>query len=103
MLCVNYFYSTSIWRIGTFVRMGAQTKENKGVELTGGGGNSGQWERARVGGEFQAGKISITRCGVCSSCLKIRITDRWRSQNPRRRLGARSTRRIGAAPPQSHN
>ncbi len=41
--------------------MVAQSEENKGVELTGGGGNSGQWERARAGGDFQTVKISITR------------------------------------------
>jgi hypothetical protein len=35
---VNYNYSTSIYREGTFVRMIAQAKENKGVELTDGGG-----------------------------------------------------------------
>ena len=36
---VNYKYSTSICKEGTFVRMVAQAKENKGVELTDGGGN----------------------------------------------------------------
>jgi hypothetical protein len=34
---VNFNYSTSICKEGTFVRMIAQAKENKGVELTDGG------------------------------------------------------------------
>ena|ERR1700737_609214 len=34
---VNYQFSTSIWRMDTFVRITAQREENKGVELTGGG------------------------------------------------------------------
>jgi len=34
---VTYYYSTSIWRMDTFIRMIAQREENKGVELTGGG------------------------------------------------------------------
>jgi hypothetical protein len=34
----TYFYSTSILRLDTIVRMNLQTQEKKGVELTGGGG-----------------------------------------------------------------
>src|SRR5260370_10034146 len=34
---VTYYYSTSIWRMDTFIRMIAQREENKGVEVTGGG------------------------------------------------------------------
>jgi len=37
ILFVNYNISTSIWRMDTFFRTILQGKENKGVELTGGG------------------------------------------------------------------
>jgi hypothetical protein len=52
---VNYFISTSIWKMSTFFRMIGQSEENKGVELTGGGikfwgrQNEGKQESKMVG------------------------------------------------------
>ena len=62
-------------------------RAHRGAEEMLGGGR-----RARAGGDLQTVKISVTRRRMRSSCLKIRITDRWKNQKSQAQPGARGTR-----------
>jgi hypothetical protein len=61
---VNYFICQLVCKYyylknGHIFRMLAQRKENKGVELTGGGGNAGAGGRAWARGDFRALKSRL--------------------------------------------